>query len=128
MKYDKESNTECSRIPIVILGRCDIHIQAQAGGIGCGGFWGKGLGTSVEEGIESAISGVKQNARVYLKLLSENRAEHNKDEEIAKRIISCNALEDLFKIVYFDHNRNEVEPHLGRFSSLERDVPGDFYD
>jgi len=112
------------KFPIRILGKCDMHIWAKVGkSIGCGGFWGRGLGTTVEQGIESAISGVKQNARTYLLALSENREVYEGDKKIAEIILGYKGdIEDLFRLEYFDYNREAVESQLGRYCKLERKI------
>lgn len=121
-----ENSSNDGKIPIVMHGRCDIHVQALVGNIGCGGFWGKGLGTTVEDGIRSAISGVRFNAKGYLRCLKEGREEDNRDKEVAERILYHKGnIEDLFKLVYFNYNKKEIELQLGKYSRLERVVRKD---
>lgn len=123
-KMRKRVSSRDGKMSIVIVGRADIHVQAYAGKtLGCGGFWGESLGTSVEEGINSALEGVKNSASLHLILLREGSIKKDKDEKIAKKILHYNGdIADLFKLVYFDYNKREVESQLGRYNRLEREI------
>jgi hypothetical protein len=112
------------KIPIVISGTYSIHIQIDAGeDISCGNFCGEKFGKSVEKGIESAIAGIKHNAGVHLRLVKERRIMPSGNEWIAEKILNHkDCIENLFKLIYFDYNKEEVESQLGKYSSLEKAI------
>jgi hypothetical protein len=121
---DNELNDEnIPKIPILIQGYNSFAVVAKAGEISAGTFCGEKLENNLEKGIENVINWLRHNARVHLTLLEEKRIEPSGDERLAEIILSYKGkLENLCKIVYSKCFSKNIEPVLGRYNDLEREI------
>jgi len=81
----------------------------------CGGVFGQNL----EEGIQIVIEDIMLGAKIYLKRMI-NGMECGDYEDLAFKIANYRREPSgLFFLTYHKENKQEIEPQLGKFNSLE---------
>jgi len=118
-----------SKIPIkIVVGGNSFALLAGAGtaeDFKQGTFAGDGFGQNLEEGIKELMSDLKRNATVYLKRTALGM-DNGKYQDIAFKLVNHKGnLEDIFFIKYYEGLRDKIEPHLGKYRILERDIVSD---
>ncbi|MFH1249099.1 MAG: hypothetical protein V1660_03015 [archaeon] len=120
--YQDEEIEIKDKIPIEIQGYNSFAIVARAGEMQTGTFCGGDLGTTLEQGVCNVLGSLKHNAKVYLRLIAENRTEKIEDWGLAARIMKSPNLESMCKIVYYSCYREKIEPQLGKYKGLEKEI------
>ncbi len=110
------------KIPIKIDGGPNFALVGGIEDFLFGTFCGESFGTSLEYGIQEVINWLKFNAKIYLKRMALGM-DSNEYEDLACKITNHKGNpEGLFFLKYYDCNRKGIEPHLGRYGKLEKEI------
>lgn len=124
-----EMEERSGKIPIKIEGWNNFALLGGVEKFLFGTFNFYGCGISLEESIQDVIDWLRLNSKIYLERMA--LGEENKDcdnipgqyQDIAFRLLNHKGrLESLFFLEYTAHDKEKIEPQLGRFARLERIV------